>query len=160
MMADGGFARDQDHLSFAWPRPPAARTTHGITGARSLDARRLDDLREKLREVLDQARRDLLSLSKEKAVAAFYASGDRNQPAPPLLSLLSPLARGADRLAAEAALDLGYALHVPMPFTQQDYEKDFKGTVESKEPYAPRLTTTEDLDQFRALLARAGDAWL
>jgi hypothetical protein len=47
-----------------------------------------------------------------------------------------------------------------MHFTQQDYEKDFKGTVESKEPYAPRLTTTEDLDQFRALLARAGDAWL
>jgi len=142
------------------PARPRLALRIGITGARSLDARRLDDLREKLREVLDQARRDLLSLSKEKAVAAFYASGDRNQPAPPLLSLLSPLARGADRLAAEAALDLGYALHVPMPFTQQDYEKDFKGTDESKEPYAPRLTTTEDLDQFRALLARAGDAWL
>ena len=48
------------------PARPRLALRIGITGARSLDARRLDDLREKLREVLDQARRDLLSSQRKK----------------------------------------------------------------------------------------------
>jgi len=64
----------------------------------------------------------------------------------PSLRLVSPLARGADRLPARAALALGYTLHVPMPFPQAEYEKDFD--------------TPEDLAEFRALLAHAREDWL
>ena len=77
-----------------------------------------------------------------------------------MLCFLSPLARGADRLAAEIALDLGYELNVPMPFPQAEYEKDFTGIDPTKEPYAPELSADEDLAEFRALLQRADDNWL
>jgi hypothetical protein len=38
---------------------------------------------------------------------------------------LSPLAEGADRLFAEAALGLGYKLHANLPFKSDDYETTF-----------------------------------
>jgi hypothetical protein len=44
-----------------------------------------------------------------------------------------------------------------MPFPQAEYEKDFKGAEKAEEP---PLSANEDLAQFHALLARAGDAWL
>lgn len=59
--------------------------------------------------------------------------------------LLSPLAEGADRLAAEVALRDGIRLVVPMPMAQAEYERDF--------------TTTESLHHFRRLLAAAGSAF-
>jgi hypothetical protein len=55
--------------------------------------------------------------------------------------LLSPLAEGADRIAAEVALRSGIRLVVPMPMAQADYERDF--------------TTDESLKKFRRLLAAA-----
>jgi len=62
-----------------------------------------------------------------------------NTARPPAFRLLSPLAEGADRLIAEAALPLGYVLEAPLPFTQADYESDFRPTIPA----------------FRELLARA-----
>ena len=38
---------------------------------------------------------------------------------------LSPLAEGADRLFAEAALEVGFALHAHLPFKADDYETTF-----------------------------------
>jgi hypothetical protein len=55
--------------------------------------------------------------------------------------LMSPLAEGADRIAAEVALRSGVRLVVPMPMAQADYERDF--------------TTDESLNEFRRLLAAA-----
>jgi hypothetical protein len=54
------------------------------------------------------------------------------------LRLLSALAEGADRLAAEVALAQGCEVIVPLPMAQADYERDFPDSV----------------DEFRALLAR------
>lgn len=56
--------------------------------------------------------------------------------------LASPLAEGADRLAAEEALALGLALFAPLPFARAEYERDF--------------AKPGSLAAFRALLARAG----
>ena len=42
------------------------------------------------------------------------------------LVLLSPLAEGADRLAARVALELGIRLIVPMPLPRELYERDFQ----------------------------------
>ncbi|MDP9098565.1 MAG: hypothetical protein M3N48_06165 [Verrucomicrobiota bacterium] len=59
--------------------------------------------------------------------------------------MLSPLAEGADRIAAEVALDCGIKLAVPMPMVQSDYERDF--------------AIAESLSEFRRLLATASSQW-
>jgi hypothetical protein len=104
------------------PRPRLAFRV-GITGARVLDAAALTAMREKLPEVLGNVRMVFHKLASEPGVAELYVS------APPLLRLISPLAEGADRLAAEAALALGYQLEAALPFAATEYEHDFLGTV-------------------------------
>jgi hypothetical protein len=59
--------------------------------------------------------------------------------------LLSPLAEGADRLAAEVALARDIKLFVPMPMAQAEYERDF-----------PSATS---LAEFRRFLAAAELSW-
>jgi hypothetical protein len=59
--------------------------------------------------------------------------------------LLSPLAEGADRLAAEVALARGISLLVPMPMAQPEYERDF--------------ASDGSLDEFRRMLASASASW-
>ncbi len=66
---------------------------------------------------------------------------------PSELRALTPLAEGADRLFAAAALDTGLALCCPFPFSQAEFERDFVAPV-SRQPGS--------LDEFRALLDRAG----
>jgi hypothetical protein len=61
------------------------------------------------------------------------------------LQLLSPLAEGADRLAAELALACGIKLFVPMPMAQAEYERDFSSAT--------------SLGEFRRLLAAAELSW-
>jgi len=59
--------------------------------------------------------------------------------------LLSPLAEGADRIAAEVALRAGIRLVVPLPMPQSEYERDF--------------TTAGSLVEFHRLLAAAGSVF-
>jgi hypothetical protein len=59
--------------------------------------------------------------------------------------LLSPLAEGADRLAAEVALSYQVKLLVPMPLAQAEYELDFP--------------SSDSLGEFRKLLAAAESYW-
>ena len=69
--------------------------------------------------------------------------------------LLTPLALGADRMAARAALrDEGFEIFVPMPFPQKVYEEDFTGNI-GKSPDAEPITAEQDLAEFRQLLSRA-----
>src|SRR5438128_7465217 len=74
------------------------------------------------------------------SVRALFADLRRRYEATPLV-LLSPLAEGADRLAARVALEEGVRLVVPLPLPPPLYEADFG---------APG-----SLDEFRSLLARA-----
>jgi hypothetical protein len=92
----------------------------GISGHRDLVPADLPELRRQLREVF------------RKAISA--------QP-DATIQLLTPLAEGADRVAAEEALALGIKLVVPMPMPQAEYERDF--------------TTAESLAEFRRLLKMA-----
>src|SRR6266513_2296304 len=59
--------------------------------------------------------------------------------------LLSPLADGADRIAAEVALRSGLRIVVPLPMAQAEYERDFN--------------STESLHEFRRLLATAASTF-
>jgi len=125
------------------PTHPALTLRIGITGARTLGTAQCPRLSAELYAVLLAAREAMALVSaRDHSVAAAYRHAPGETPLPSL-RFLSPLARGADRLAAREALALGYTLHVPMPFPQAEYEKDFD---------AP-----EDLAEFRALLAQANE---
>src|SRR3954453_19500887 len=96
----------------------------GISGHRDLVESDLPELRRQLDTVF----------------AAFCAAPPHHR-----FELLSPLAEGADRLAAEVALARGISLRVPMPMAQGDYEKDFPDR--------------ESLEEFRKLLDVAEASW-
>jgi hypothetical protein len=75
----------------------------------------------------------------------FDDTPDAKQRAPEL-TLVSTLADGADTIAAKAALDIGYALDVPLPFALADYEMDFSSVaVDGRIP----------LQNFRTLVEQA-----
>lgn len=73
-------------------------------------------------------------------VRAFLVELDEAYPGLDL-QLISPLAEGSDQLVAEVAVELGIHLVVPLPMSQQEYEKDFSD---------PRI-----LSRFRKLLEQA-----
>lgn len=94
--------------------------TFGVSGHRDTLEDDSPELQKQIRTVFDRFR-----------LAYPHAS----------FELLSPLADGADRIAAEAALRAGLRIVVPLPMAQAEYERDF--------------ATTESLDEFRRLLAKA-----
>src|SRR6476660_380985 len=87
--------------------------------------------------------RDLVPSKVEEVRAQIGIVFDRFRLAYPDLGyeLLSPLAEGADRAAAEVALNCGIRLIVPLPMEQGEYERDF--------------VTSDSVTEFRQLLARA-----
>lgn len=116
------------------PRPELAFRI-GVTGARDLPAGSRDDLLRQVRDVLRRVREQVAQLAASSDIRTAYAG------TAPQLRLISPLAEGSDRIVAQAALEEGYALIVPMPFAQTEYEKDF--------------ADSDSVAEFRALLATA-----
>ncbi|TSA32678.1 MAG: hypothetical protein D4R64_15595 [Porphyromonadaceae bacterium] len=75
--------------------------------------------------LLSKALALILANAKEEVSRIWQAdykwySGDA-----PLMQAASSLAEGTDRMFAEEAMKLGYALSCPMPFPQQEFEADF-----------------------------------
>jgi hypothetical protein len=110
----------------------------GITGARRLPAHAEPGLRTAVSQVLTTISQTLHMLAADPRARNIYAAKD-DTISKVELRLVSPLAEGSDRLVAEEALRAGYALLAPLPFSQQEYEKDFP----------------ETRDAFRTLLRRA-----
>lgn len=132
--------------SSATPSRPALALRIGITGTRNLKPDQVSRLSAQIHSVLHAARQRTEELAtRHTGVDAAYLH-PKGTPPQPTLRFISPLARGADRLAAQQAVALGYRLHVPMPFPKADYEKDFD--------------TPADLAEFHAMLARADEDWL
>ncbi|MGE5418011.1 MAG: hypothetical protein ACM3UZ_14835 [Acidobacteriota bacterium] len=102
------------------PRRPRIAVNLGVTGHRNLD------LTEE-GQVLLKSKVEMVLREVQKIVYKEY-----NSPAspfndlPPNLRVISPLAEGVDRLVAAKALELDYELQCPLPFPQQEYEKDFR----------------------------------
>jgi hypothetical protein len=109
-------------------KPPTKTSTHplifGVSGHRDPASADVPQLRDQLQVVFSRFR------------AAY--------PKIPF-ELLSPLAEGADRLAAEVALSCQIKLRVPMPLAQEEYERDFPSAA--------------SLGEFRRLLAVAESYW-
>ena len=50
-----------------------------------------------------------------------------------MLRVISPLAEGADRLVAKEAIALGFELQCPLPFTREEYQRDFESAQSRQE---------------------------
>ena len=110
----------------------------GVTGTRDIPAAAEPTVRHAVADILDAVRATVERVAAIPAVSGIYASPQGR--IVPFLRIVSPLAEGADRLAAEVALKRGYVLDVALPFEQPEYERDFPGSI----------------DGFRKLLAHAG----
>ena len=101
--------------SAAGPPPVPFVLAVGVTGHRAdvLAEGSVPVLRERVRDVLvriAEAGRDLLEQERD-----CFAPGE------PRLRFVSPIADGADQIAAEVALDLGWELEAILPFERADY---------------------------------------
>ena len=87
----------------------------GVTGHRSevLNAKGASELRERIREVLSELERSGRALL--AAEPACFAE------TPLRMRFVSPLADGADQIAAEIALELGWELEAVLPFERGQY---------------------------------------
>lgn len=124
--------------------PPKASLTIriGVTGHRPNGLRTADMqlLRENIREVLSEINNIVRQIHND--ISQYYIGSE------PLLRIISPLAEGSDRIAAQEAIYLGYELQCPLPFEQKQYEKDFT-TGESRVEFLGLLeqaTATLELD--------------
>lgn len=119
----------------------------GVTSHRDLEPSQLPALRGQIRAALAGLCEQFPSLS---------------------LALLSPLAEGGDRLAAEVALELGGQLIVPLPMPVELYEEDFRAAG-SREQFGRLLARAQvirlpvpqgDLDALRIPGARRDQRYL
>ncbi|MBT8039490.1 MAG: hypothetical protein HKO85_06370 [Xanthomonadales bacterium] len=112
----------------AFVTPPGKRgsqglyLTVGVTGHRNLVAAEVPVLRAHLAELFRGLKRDFPGLP---------------------LQLITPLAEGADQLAAEVALSEGVSIVTVLPMVQAEYERDF--------------TTPEAVSAFRAMLEKSDE---
>lgn len=116
----------------------------GITGHRkdALPPESLLTIHERLRTVLE-------TLS-ETAVRVHAANRDYFSDAEPQLLFVSPLADGADQIAAEIALQSGFELHAILPFKRDDYRLDL--------PDDARSSFDDLLNRSSCVLELPGDA--
>jgi len=104
------------------PRPVLGYSI-GIVGHRQDRIEDADAVRGRILEVL----RSVDAAITEVAASGLYPGG--RQP----LRLISGLAEGADRIAAWAALEGGADLDAVLPFTADEYRKDFTGEASRSE---------------------------
>ena len=99
------------------PRPPFVLAI-GISGHRK------QALPEDSLDALEQRIRRALALVREGAAAAHKQESAHYSDEPATLRFISPLADGSDQIAAQVALDLGFQLHVILPFGRDRYRSD------------------------------------
>ncbi len=119
------------------PGPPAIPfvLSVGVTGHRAevLAEGDVDRLRERVRETL--------LLLADSGQALLERERDCFAPGPPTLRFVSPIADGADQIAAELAVELGWELQAILPF--------------SREVYRASLANDAARERFDALAAHA-----
>jgi hypothetical protein len=134
----GSSHEGQNSSQASTTRPPKTRLTFriGVVGHRP------NRLQDADLGMLQHRIHALLMLIRDRVTAFGDGNASLFAPGCATLRVVSPLAEGADRIVAEAALGLGYQLHCPMPFAQAEFEKDFE-PPEALEPDS--LTRFHDL---------------
>jgi hypothetical protein len=75
-----------------------------------------------------------------------------------LMRIISPLAEGADRLVAQAGLELGAELQCPLPFHSREYMVDFADDA-SKQEYLSLLARASSVFEMDGLRKDEGKAY-
>jgi len=137
------------------PPKPTIAIRLGVTGHRKarLDPQEIDRIERQVQLVLDTVS-DSLKITHERYTEEFAS-------APPLHYFISALADGADTFAAKRALECGWKLLAPLPFSKEVYGKDF--SAEDKEQLFKLLEAADavaELDGTRASPAREDHAYL
>ena len=100
------------------PRLPFALSV-GVTG------HRLEAIPEARRNAVAARLAEALERIEQAAIALYRREQDSFAADPPLFTLVSPLAEGADQMAAAAALARGWQLQAVLPFDRAAYVADF-----------------------------------
>jgi hypothetical protein len=129
-------------------RCPKIALRVGVTGLRTSKRAPLNLLTPQIQKVLQNIKDTMAEIAQHPQVGGVYRSDS------PFLRIVSPLAEGADRSVAELALGMGYTLFAPLPFTQEEYEKDFPESVEEFRKLLERAEVLE-LDGERENFAEA-----
>lgn len=127
---------EQNVDALVLPKPRASLRI-GVTGHR-IGTKFSDAQAATVRTTIDRVLADIEGIAQHTVERHAWAFA----PGKAILSTISALAEGSDRIVAEAGLAKGYPLNVILPFWRGDYRNDF-------EDEASRNT-------FDALLARAG----
>ncbi len=97
----------------------------GVTGHRE------DALSQEFLAQLPAQMRDALQRLTSCAASVRAGAEDCFAPDPARLLLVSPLAHGSDQIAAEVAVELGFALHAVLPFAHDEYRSELVGAGEA-----------------------------
>jgi len=111
----------------------------GVTGHRDLREEDIPELEKNVKAVFEKIRH------KYKPLIKTFGGKDKGKYPP--ITILSPLAEGADRLVARVGLHAGHAevkLTAILPMPKEEYEKDFD-TAGSKREFADLLEKAEDV---------------
>lgn len=125
------------------PRLPFVLSV-GVTGHRS------EALSNGDASILEQRIRSALALLVDSAVAVRALEAAFYTDEPPRLLFISPLADGADQIAARAAVELGFELHVVLPFATPIYRRELQDD-------ASRAAFDELLDAASCVLELPGE---
>ena len=147
-MSEAGF----DAAAAGPPRLPFVLSV-GITG------HRIDALREVDLLKLHGQIRDALSLIAEAGAALEQAEADCFAPDPPLMRLISPIADGADQIAAEAALELGWELNAILPFDRNHYRETL-ADCEAREKFDELLAKSARILELPGTDARGVEGYV
>jgi hypothetical protein len=116
---------------------PKARLRVGVTGHR-IGTKFSQSQAEAVRSTIDGLLADITGLAQQCVEANRWAFAESEA----VVSTISALAEGSDRILAEAGLAKNHPLNVILPFWRADYRRDFE--------------TEESRQSFDALLAKAG----
>jgi hypothetical protein len=107
------------------PRPPLSFRV-GITGTR--DPQAAEAVRSAVAQILKLVIDEISGVAETEEARVYHS--EASDTIQPKFLFVSPLAEGADRVAAEEALRLGYQLKATLPFARTEYENDFPDSVD------------------------------
>jgi hypothetical protein len=130
----------------AAPHPPRLPfvLSVGVTGHRkeALPGEECEGLKERIRSALSLLVDSAVAIRAQEA--PFYSDDE------PRLLFISPLADGADQIAARVAVELGFELYVTLPFDKETYRRELADDES-------RVTFDELLGQASCLLELPGE---
>ena len=128
-----------------------------VTGHRSLSLEALSRVEMTTAVVLELIKSAAEEIRQAESNADFLQHFD--QGGNMKMQVISSLAEGADRLAAQEAKKQGYGLLVPLPFAQAEYEKTFEPDAQELENFHSLLNQADKVLEIAASNGNSSQAY-